>query len=160
MRAGVIGLATQSALGHAYARHVEQYAHVAGQPASPWVGIAGAVKHDDVRAARQLRPGRQDRRGLAKGQQAGHVRESRPAANGRLLDHLEPRKPQDDNRGEDPGRSSIVRHVHGGHEPGRSWRAIPGNDLVTQPLLETDGLLRGDVPVVKAAGVHGVKRQV
>ena len=78
----------------------------------------------------------------------------------RLLDHLEPRKPQDDDRREDPGRSPIIGDVHGGHEPGRLGRVVAGDDLAAQPLLETDGLLRGDVPVVKAAGVHGVKRQV
>ena len=81
-------------------------AEVAGEPKSPRVGVAVAVADQAVGSRSQALPGRKSRRRLPEGKQAGHVRESRPAANGRLLDHLEPRKPQDDDRGEDPSDDS------------------------------------------------------
>lgn len=150
--------ATQSRLGDTEGRQVEPQPQVAGHAQPARVSDALAIHHYQFRLRRQPCEGGQGRRYLAKRQQAGNIGHARRLTVYHLLHYLEfaggNRRPgQHDHRRPRDLTALLEADVHAG-DPAHRTQTILELHPAGQPLLQLDGRLWREVPVMQGRGGH------
>ncbi len=114
----LIIFAAEPRLGAADGRDIQAKPQVRRQPDTPRVGNPLPVHHEEVGRNFEFFTGRQNKRRLAEGQQAGHVGKIKPAGNHGNLDNCKIRVAQDDRRGGAGLRPAIDGDIHAGDKAG------------------------------------------
>ena len=125
-----------------------------GEAEAAGVSDALAVAHEHVGPRAKPRAGAEHDRRLAEAEQAGHVRERDPSLHPGLLDHLEPRQGDHDDRRHQSFAVRVIGCVRAGDEA-HPLEAGARVDCGREAALEAERLLDRQIPAVRSRNAHG-----